>query len=402
MALDDPRMTITPLLPNVYHRVSTTPAPTDAAQLWREGAAMSVNEELVASGLRVLRDPLSVFVCQGIEKHFGDTWWTDGVLQTLVTPQTSTVDEVRRYRHLPEGGTVEECAASLDIAVCLILLTKQWFRVFDPLLGKDRKDDRGWAFELMGVRKKNKHLAASDHASDFTWRALDTMYRLAEPIDGSAAAELLNLRSSVDLSSFGHSDSVRAMATQESTVRDEPTLSPTGSRDQVSAQADLELEVVGPNFSGADLQRMNFAGVILSGADFEGADLTGANLKGAKLIGANFKGATLADADLTTADLTGAHFEDTTLSAHFDKERTTYSKPQYHGADLAGATLNEATLNFAGSRLRNVNFGPANLEGADFEGADLTGANLKGAKLRGVNLRNTNIRDADTTDVQWT
>lgn len=86
MALDDPRMTITPLLPNVYHRVSTTPAPTDAAQLWREGAAMSVNEELVASGLRVLRDPLSVFVCQGIEKHFGDTWWTDGVLQTLVTP----------------------------------------------------------------------------------------------------------------------------------------------------------------------------------------------------------------------------------------------------------------------------------------------------------------------------
>ena len=90
-----------------------------------------------------------------------------------------------------------------DIAVCLILLTKHWFRIFGPMLGEHHKNDRGWASELKGVRLENAHPTAGDHASDFAWRALDTMYRLIEPINSDAATDLVALRSSVDLSGYG-------------------------------------------------------------------------------------------------------------------------------------------------------------------------------------------------------
>ena len=350
---------------------------------------MSVNEELVAAGLRVLRGPLSLFVCRGIETEYGDTWWTEGVLETLVSRLTPSIEDVRRYRRLPESGTADDC----DISVCLILLTKHWWRIFGPMLGKDQ---RGWAYELIGVRNENKHSASGDHASDFAWRALDTMYRLIESIDADAARELLGLRSSVDLSAYGQASAAEVSTSAPARVAGTfaaSTPRPPGLDSPITAETDLDedLAAVGPDFSGADLRNMNFGGANLVGADFEGANLARANLKGAKLAGANFKGATLSGADLTSADLTGAAFEDTVLS----------SGPEW-AANLSGATLDKATLNFAGCNLSSVNFGAVNLAGADFEGANLARANLKGADLRGVNLRNANMTNADTTDVRWT
>ena len=38
-----------------------------------KGVTMSVNEELVAAGLRVLRGPLSLFVCRGLETEYDNT-----------------------------------------------------------------------------------------------------------------------------------------------------------------------------------------------------------------------------------------------------------------------------------------------------------------------------------------
>ena len=365
----------------------------------------SPNERLVATGLSALRGPLSLFVCRGIEKQYGEPWWTEGVLKALVYDRTPTIEDVRRYRHLPETGTFDECAGSLDISTCLILLTKHWYKIFtiDPMLGKDH---RGWVGELIGVRNENKHLAGRDHPSDYAWRALDTMYRLIESIDTEAAGQLLALRSTVDLSAYRHAAApVGTTAAAAGPHVDVATPEPESALQlQPSVEEELagDLAAVGPDFSGADLRKMNFAGADLTGANFEGADLTSADLAGAKLVGANFTDATLADADLTTADLTGAHFEGTVLSSWFDKERTYGSQAMAHGADLSGATLNEATLNFAGCDLRSVTFGAINLTGADFEGADLTSADLAGATLRGVNLRNANMTDADLTDVRWT
>ena len=441
MALDDLRLAASLPLPNLEPQVPTVTSPPGAGQTAQEGAGMSANEELVASGLRVLRGPLSTFVCQGIEKHYGESWWTQGVLETLVSPQTPTTEDVRRYRRLPETGSVEDCAASFDIAVCLILLTKHWFRIFGPMLGEDRKNDRAWAFELMGVRKQNKHLAAGDHASDFAWRALDTMYRLIEPISSDAATDLVALRSSVDLSSYGLAVHPPKAETQQAV--DTPTPQAVFASEIASPTpgADILEDTfadVGPDFSNADLRGMNFRGANLAGADFTGADLRDTDLSNANLAGAVFGGTRLGDGDgnavimkgatldgatlnfagtslryadlsglnLAGADFTEADLRDTNLS------KANLSSAVFGGTRLGdgdgnavimnGATLEGATLDFKKTSLRYADFSGLNLEGADFEGADLRDANLSGSILRAVNLKGARVADADTTDVRWT
>jgi uncharacterized protein YjbI with pentapeptide repeats len=64
---------------------------------------------------------------------------------------------------------------------------------------------------------------------------------------------------------------------------------------------------VGPNLSGANLARGNFALADLGGTDFSGANLSGANLSRADLDDANFQSADLTGANLSGADLTGAN-----------------------------------------------------------------------------------------------
>ena len=119
---------------------------------------MAANEALVAEGLRLLRTPLSLHICRAAATHYGDSWWSEGILETLIHDKAPTIGDVRKYRKLPEAGTVEECASAMDLAACLVVLTKLWFRIDGLALGRDH---RGWAYELMGVRNENKHLGAA-------------------------------------------------------------------------------------------------------------------------------------------------------------------------------------------------------------------------------------------------
>src|SRR5690606_11267356 len=155
-----------------------------------------------------------------------------------------TIEDVRKHRKLPASGTIDELAGALDINGCLILLTKHWARIFGPALGQDH---RGWAYELMGVRNKNKHLGSDDHPSDYAWRALDTMYRLCSSVDETTARELRTLRSSVDLSEYrqtvtgdaaagNHLDSEAPAAAVDSN-------GPVATNANVAAEADLEADL---------------------------------------------------------------------------------------------------------------------------------------------------------------
>ena len=395
-----PRPTPPRALPNLYARaINTSHLEADRDE---EAHVTATNEALVASGLRALRDPLAVFVCQGIAEKFGQGWWTEGVLEVFIHDRTPTIEDVRKHRKLPASGTIDELADALDINGCLILLTKHWARIFGPALGQDH---RGWAYELMGVRNKNKHLGSDDHPSDYAWRALDTMYRLCSSIDETSAAQLLALRSSVDLSAFGQSAaiSVGAAESAHETVASPLELPTEGdkhsSADATAEELDLraDLAAAGPDFSGADLRAMNFTGASLAGADFTDADLTDADLSGANLAGAVFVGTQLGNADLTDTDLRGAIFESPTLSVEklIDYDSTMV------GSRLSGATLDGATLNFAGSDLRGTDLRGTNLAGADFTDADLTDADLSGANLAGANLKGANIKTAHTVDVKW-
>jgi uncharacterized protein YjbI with pentapeptide repeats len=364
---------------------------------------MALNEELVATGLRVTRDCLSAYLCQEIEKAFGESWWTTGVLEALVFEKTPTVEDVIKFRRLPLEGTPELFANSMDINTCLILFTKHWHRIsretFDP-------SARGWAYELMGVRNENKHLRGADHRPDFAWRALDTMYRLCSQFDELGSKALVALRSEIDLSEY-RTEGPPANAHAEGSPAFD--LEPGGGRNTAAAFAEHiggssdetleeELLVAGPDFSGADLRKMSLAGASLAGADFTDADLTDANLEGANLQGAIFRNTSLGNADLSNADLRNAHFEASNLSV--TRNEGTKSFPDYatRGAKLTGATLDGATLNFSGSDLRNARMKGTNLAGADFTNADLTDANLEGANLQGAIFRNTSLGNADLSN----
>lgn len=406
----DPLMEPDDRLPDLARHGAAKAPLVSVDQVDRGGESMSANEELVASGLAILRKPLSLFVCQSIANQYGDSWWTEGVLETLTYAKYPTIEDVRRHRRLPESGTVEECAETMDISVCLILLTKQWARIFSSELSPDH---RGWAFEIIGVRNTNKHLGGVDHPSDYAWRALDSMIRLCEPIDAGAAEELLALRSSVDLTAYGQvvvdSPNIAVSTTAASgaqVAQDTAESTPDSAlgKDDASSSEEMleEMALVGPDFSGADLRKMDFSGANLAGADFTDANLLDANFKGAVLTRAVFRNASLGNVDLTDADLSGALFEGTSLSV--TRQEGEYSSSPFitRGADLTGATLDGATLNFAGTDLRGVNFKGLNLDGADFTDANLADANLTGASLRGARLKGANIKDAIAGDVQWT
>ena len=104
-----------------------------------------------------------------------------------------------------------------------------------------------------------------------------------------------------------------------------------------------QYELVGANFTGADLWN----------SDFSEAELLAANLTSANLIHANFTDAKLEEADITQAQLWHANLTD---------------------ADLRRAKLTNADL-------RDANFTRTNLLGADLTNADLSGTELWKAVL---------------------
>lgn len=376
--------------PKGLHGASARIAPPPRAEA---DAPPISNRQLVSVGLELLRGPLSLFVCRGIAESYGSPWWTEGVLETLVYEKAPTVQDVIRHRRLPESGTLEECADSLDVSACLILLTKEWSRIFGPVLGPNH---RWWAFELIAVRQVNKDLSDADHPGDFTWRALDTMFRVCEPLDRETAEKILVLRSEVDLSSY------RPVPGAVAAIEPATATADAGADDGRPDAPEEALEATGPDLSGADLRRMSFNGANLAGADFTRANLTDINLSGANLTRAVFTEALLGNADLTGADLTGAVFGRTAFSVTRYEGGPGPSRWRTRGANLSRAVLDRATLDFAGCDLRRVNLSGVNLAGADFTGANLSDANLSGADLTRAVFDDTQLGNTDLTGADLT
>jgi predicted AAA+ superfamily ATPase len=146
---------------------------------------MEYNHVQVSQGFRILLGALSPYIARELGNEFGDNWWNDSVMNVLYDDQK---------RDLPSCGDWAKLVDSLDIARCLLLFDLHWQRVFRKKLSIDH---RTWAKELVGIRNKLAHLGSEDFTVDDTWRALDTMSRLAEQIDPESSEEIRGvLRSS--------------------------------------------------------------------------------------------------------------------------------------------------------------------------------------------------------------
>lgn len=154
---------------------------------------MGSNHEKVRQGERVLLFALSDYVCKELKQTYGADWWEDGVLDILYDDQK---------RDLPLAGDWGTLVDSLDMAAALRLFDLHWRNIFSRKLSIDH---RTWAKELMGVRNKLAHLGGKDFTDDDTWRALDTMARLAEQIDPETAEEIREILRELRYGSAGGS-----------------------------------------------------------------------------------------------------------------------------------------------------------------------------------------------------
>jgi len=139
---------------------------------------MENNHTQVSQGFRILLKVLAPYIANELENSTGGYWWEKTVLDKLYEEQK---------QDLPKSGKKEDLIKSLDIARCLLLFDLHWKEVFRKKLSID---NRTWAKELQGVRNKLAHLGGTDFSEDDTWRALDTMSRLAEQIDSESAEEI--------------------------------------------------------------------------------------------------------------------------------------------------------------------------------------------------------------------
>ncbi|NQS74830.1 MAG: ATP-binding protein [Peptococcaceae bacterium] len=142
---------------------------------------MGNNHTQVSQGFRVLLRVLAPYIARELGNEYGKKWWQVAVLEILYEDQK---------RDLPGSGDWAQLVDSLDVARCLLLFDLHWHKVFRKKLSIDH---RTWAKELVGVRNRLAHLGLEDFTPSDAWRALDTMSRLAEQIDGESAEEIRDL-----------------------------------------------------------------------------------------------------------------------------------------------------------------------------------------------------------------
>lgn len=162
------------------------------------------------------------------------------------------------------------------------------------------------------------------------------------------------------------------------------------------------------NFSGSDLLKSDFAGVVahnrkfngsaLRGSDFAGADLTGSSFTGSDIREANFNGTNLTDCTLTANDLTDAIFIKTILV------RTAFSTSGLAGAKFIDAELIDVKL--TRTDLSKTVFENCTFKGVDFEYSDLRGVCLDGqtfvsVKFDKVALNDTTFNGATLRNVSF-
>ncbi|WP_426482980.1 pentapeptide repeat-containing protein [Chryseobacterium sp. R2ACT005] len=144
------------------------------------------------------------------------------------------------------------------------------------------------------------------------------------------------------------------------------------------------------NFSGSNLAKSDFAGVIahkrkfygssLSESDFSGADLVGSTFTGNDMRKANFDGANLTDCVLSVSDLSESSFNETILvRTEFNKSGLTQAK--FNNAKLTNVKLIKTDL--TKTMFENCVF-----EGVDFDYSDLRGVSFDGQTFLGVKFHN--------------
>ncbi|HVI45359.1 MAG TPA: pentapeptide repeat-containing protein [Chitinophaga sp.] len=218
---------------------------------------------------------------------------------------------------------------------------------------------------------------------------ITTFNRLAEILD-------------VDLNYFSESAPAEA---NEVSPDESPAKQPVKEVDTLSRSQERQVQI---DLTAVDLQKSDFAGVVLHkgkfevsplrGANFAGADLTGSSFKTLDAREANFDGANLTDCNFSITDLTDASFHKSILV------RTTLTMSG-QGARFTDVTLIDVNLNRTDLRktifehciFNGVDFNHCDLQGLCFEGQTFTGVRFNKSALKDVSFRGATLRNVSFT-----
>ena len=154
---------------------------------------MSSNQQRITKGFQILTRVLAPYVAGTLREEWGDQWWRRGVFDVFYD---------HRKRDLPPTGTDGEVMKWLDHGLCFLLMDIHWNDLFRSKLSRDC---RTWIKELSNTRNKWAHPGFLDPSDDDTWRALDTMARLADRVEPDTATRLRALARTVRYGNEGPS-----------------------------------------------------------------------------------------------------------------------------------------------------------------------------------------------------
>lgn len=145
-----------------------------------------------------------------------------------------------------------------------------------------------------------------------------------------------------------------------------------------NANSHITVDLSCTNFSGMNLDEINFNEALLQNATFENTSLIGADLSRANLSNCNFTGADLRMAKLDGAVASNAKFNNANLSKAYLRLGF------FDGSDFTGANLSSASLRH--SSMNGAIIKKTNATNAGFFGVDLFKAKASDSALGGAHL----------------
>lgn len=149
------------------------------------------------------------------------------------------------------------------------------------------------------------------------------------------------------------------------------------------------------DLNAIDLQKSDFAGVILHNGKFKVSPLTGANFAGADLTGSSFEVSNAHDANFDGANLTDCSFSVFDLArASFNRSilvRTSFNTLGLDGARFIDVKMTDVKMTM--TDLRKTIFENCIFEGVHFKFSDLRGLSSKGNTFIGVKFDKSSLND---------
>jgi len=141
--------------------------------------------EIINKAFRTILPPLSQYIVKMLKENDNTNWWLRFVKNKLSESAVS---------NLPQNGNLDECAKSLDIQACLMLIINNWKDIFQKKLSNNHKN---WAHELKTLRNDIDAHYTSKTLDTFNERDLirgiDTMILFIEPINNDISKKINSL-----------------------------------------------------------------------------------------------------------------------------------------------------------------------------------------------------------------